>query len=74
MHTVTIQDVIPAMSKEIVLASSCDAEAHKAKDLKFFPAEMTYRVRFHDGPMDTSKSFSYTSLQDAIDQYNDLDA
>lgn len=72
MHTVTLDDVMPAMDKEIVLASSCSARTHKAKDLKFNPAQLKYRVRFYDGQSETSNS--YTDPLIAIEKYNSYDA
>ena len=72
MHTVTLDDVIPAMDEEIVLASSCSARTHKAKDLKFNPAQLKYRVRFYDGQSETSNS--YTDPLIAIEKYNSYDA
>ena len=72
MHTVTLDDVTPAMDKEIVLASSCDAKTRTAKDLKFNPAKLKYRVRFYDGQSETCNS--YTDPLIAIEKYNSYDA
>ena len=72
MHTVTLDDVIPAMHIEIVLASSCSAKTHRAKDLKFNPAELKYRVRFYDGFSETSNSYLDPLI--AIEKYNSYDA
>lgn len=72
MHTVTLNEIMPAMETEIILASSCDARTNKAKDLKFYPSELKYRVRFYDGEFETSNT--YMNPQDAVDKYNEFDA
>lgn len=72
MHTVTLDEVMPAMDTEIVLASSCNSRSHKAKDLKFNPAQLKYRVRYYDGNSETSNS--YTDPLIAIEKYNSYDA
>jgi len=72
MHTVTLDEVMPAMDKEIVLASSCSAKTHKAKYLSFNPAQLRYRVKFHDGHIQTSNSYSDPLI--AIEKYNSYHA
>ena len=71
-HQVTLEDIMPAMEQEIVLASSCSAKTHKAKDLKFNPAQLRYRVRYYDGQSETSNSYSDPLA--AIDKYNSYQA
>jgi hypothetical protein len=72
MHKVTLEEIQPAMEREIVLASSCDAKTKSAKDLKFYPSELKYRVRFYDGNSETSNSY-FNPLM-AIEKYNGYDA
>lgn len=72
MHTVTLDEVMPAMNTDIVLASSCNSRTHKAKDLKFNPAELKYRVRFYDGESETSNSYFDPLI--AIEKYNSYNA
>ncbi len=73
-HQVTLEDIMPAMDCEIVLASSCscDSRTRKAKDLKFNPAKLKYRVRYYDGQSETSNSYSDPLV--AIDKYNSYQA
>lgn len=68
-HTVTIQDVLPAMETEIVLASAVDCRAKTKKHLKFHVSELKYRVTF-EGVNEVSSN-SYRHPQDAIDKYNE---
>lgn len=72
MHTVTIDDIILAMKNEIILASSCNAKTHRAKDLKFNPAQLRYKVRYYDGQSETSNSYLDPII--AIAKYNSYDA
>ena len=67
-HKVTLEDIMPAMDCEIVLASSCDSRTRKSKDLKFNPAQLKYRVRYYDGQSETSNNYSDPLI--AIDKYN----
>ncbi len=71
-HQVTLEDVMPAMDCDIVLASSCNSRTRKAKDLKFNPAQLRYRVRYYDGQSETRNS--YSNPLDAIDKYNSYQA
>jgi hypothetical protein len=71
-HQITAKDISTAMKVEIILASSWDPTSKKAKDLKFTPYDLTYRVRFYDGSFETSNA--YKDPGDAIEKYNDYDA
>ncbi len=71
-HQITLEDIMPAMDCEIVLASSCNSRTRKAKDLKFNPSQLTYRVRYYDGQSKTSSSYSDPLV--AIDKYNSYQA
>ncbi len=71
-HQVTLEDVMPAMDCDIILASSCNSRTRKAKDLKFNPAQLSYTVRYYDGVSETSKS--YKEPLTAIEIYNSYQA
>jgi len=72
MHTVTLDEILPALDKEIVLASSRSLRTKQAKDLKFDVSQLRYRVRFYDGTSATSNS--YDDINEAIKNYNELNA
>ena len=67
-HIIGLEELNKSMKTEIVIASSYDSRTKKAKDIKFTPYDLTYRVRFYDGHSETSNSYKHP--QDAIDKYN----
>jgi len=71
-HQITLEDVMPAMDCDIVLASSCNSGTRKAKDLKFNPAHLSYTVRYYDGV--SEKSNGYKDPLIAIEIYNSYQA
>jgi len=71
-HEISGEDISEAMKIEIVLTSSCNSKTRRAKDLKFTPYDLTYRVRFYDGNIEISDT--YKQPGDAIAKYNEHDA
>jgi len=67
-HEITIEDVIEAMPKEVLIAIHFSANK-KSKNIKYYPHEHKYRVRFCDGEYQTSNSYFDPLI--AISKYNE---
>ena len=71
-HTVTVEEVSPALDNDIILASSCTAGYPIKKRLVFVPSINNFSVRVLDDGTEIRTPFD--SIIDAVNKYNSVNA
>ena len=72
-HTVTYDDIVPALDQFVLLAVSNNAASMRSKSLKFKPLESRYYVHLQDlrtGKMEEKRIYSW---REAVEIYNAFD-
>ena len=69
-HIVTVEEVLPALDNEVLLASSCSVNNPIKKRLVFVPSLEAFSVRVIDDGTEIRTPFK--SIDDAVAEYNSI--
>ena len=72
-HTVTYDDILPALEQFVLLAVSNNAASMRSKSLKFKPSESRYYVQLQDLRTGKIEEKHFHNRYNAIDAYNNFD-